>query len=74
MSKRRQIQVLYPHFEEVTGSIEPWLIARWKARLKILLSVIELLLTVRCNARIASAVLATAIASVSLSHAGIVSK
>jgi len=32
-----------PHFEEVRGGIEPWLIARWKARVKFLLSVIELL-------------------------------
>ena len=30
-------------FEEVGGSIEPWLMARWKARVKFLLSVIELL-------------------------------
>jgi len=32
-----------PHFEEVRGGIEPWLIARWKARVEFLLSVIELL-------------------------------
>ena len=31
-----------PHFEEVRGGIEPWLMARWKARAKFLLSVIEL--------------------------------
>jgi len=30
-------------FEEVGGSIEPWLMARWKARVKFLLSVSELL-------------------------------
>ena len=30
-----------PHFEEVRGSVEPWLIARWKARAEFLLSVIE---------------------------------
>jgi len=32
-----------PHFEEVTGGIEPWWMARWKARAELLLSVIELL-------------------------------
>jgi len=32
-----------PHFEEVRGSIEPWLMARWKARVNFLLTVIELL-------------------------------
>ena len=32
-----------PHFEEVRGSIEPWWMARWKARVECLLSVIELL-------------------------------
>ena len=32
-----------PHFEEVRGSIEPWWMARWKARAEFLLSVIELL-------------------------------
>jgi len=42
-SKRRQIYVLYPHFEEVRGGVEPWLVARWKARVEFLLSVIELL-------------------------------
>jgi len=36
--------VIYPHFEEVRGRIEPWLMARWKARVDFLLSVIELLL------------------------------
>jgi len=38
--------------------------ARWKARVEFLLSVIELLLTALRNARIASAVLAAAIPSV----------
>jgi len=28
---------------EVRGGVEPWLMARWKARVKFLLSVIELL-------------------------------
>jgi len=42
-SKRRQIEVIYPHFEEVRGGVEPWLMARWKAHLKFLLSVIDLL-------------------------------
>ena len=32
-----------PHFEEVRGSVEPCLMARWKARAEFLLSVIELL-------------------------------
>jgi len=27
LSKKRQIQVLYPYFEEVRGSVEPWLMA-----------------------------------------------
>ena len=52
-----------PHFEEVGGGVEPWWMARWKALAELLLSVIELLFT----ARIASAVLATAIPSVCLS-------
>ena len=32
----------YPHFEEVRGDIEPWLMARWKVRVEFLLRVIEL--------------------------------
>jgi len=32
-----------PHFEEVGGGVEPWLMARWKARAEFFLSVIELL-------------------------------
>ena len=40
---------------------------RWKARVEFFLSVIELLFIARRNARIASAVLATAIPSVRLS-------
>jgi len=43
LSKRRQIWVIYPHFEEVRGGIEPLLMARWKAHVKFLLSVIGLL-------------------------------
>ena len=43
LSKRRQIWALYPHFEEVRGDVEPWLMARWKARVEFWLSVIELL-------------------------------
>jgi len=31
------------HFEEVRGGVEPWLMARWKARVEFLLSVIGLL-------------------------------
>ena len=64
------------HFEEVMGGVEPWLMARWKARAEFLLSVIELLFTAR---RYASAVLAVVVCpsvrlSVGLSQAGIVSK
>ena len=32
-----------PNFEEVRGGVEPWSMARWKARAEFLLSVIELL-------------------------------
>jgi len=32
-----------PHFEEVRGVVEPWWMARWKARAEFLLSVLELL-------------------------------
>ena len=32
-----------PHFEEVRGGVEPWWMARWKARAEFLLSVVELL-------------------------------
>ena len=31
-----------PHFEVVRGGVEPWWMARWKARAEFLLSVIEL--------------------------------
>jgi len=34
---KRQIYVLYPRFEEVRGGLEPWLMARWKARVEFLL-------------------------------------
>ena len=44
LSKRRQMWVLYPHFEEVRGGVEPWLMAHWKAPVEfLLLDVIELL-------------------------------
>jgi len=33
----------YPHFKKVRGGIEPWLMARWKARVEFLLSLIRLL-------------------------------
>ena len=36
-----------PHFEEVRGGVEPWWMARWKARAEFSLSVIELLFTAR---------------------------
>ena len=32
-----------PYFEEVTGGVEPWWMARWKALAEFLLNVIELL-------------------------------
>ena len=32
-----------PHFEEVRGGIEPWWMARWKARAEFLLSVVEII-------------------------------
>jgi len=35
LSRRRQILVIYPHFEEVRGGIEPWLMACWKARIRL---------------------------------------
>ena len=35
--------LIYPHFEEVRGGVEPSLMAHWKARVEFLLSVIELL-------------------------------
>jgi len=35
LSNRRQIWVMYPHFEEVRGGVEPWLMARWKARVRL---------------------------------------
>ena len=41
--KRRQIQVLYPHFEKVRVGVEPCLMAHWKARVEFLLSVFGLL-------------------------------
>ena len=47
LSQRRQMSVIYPHFEEVRGGVEPWLMARWKARVEFLLSAIERLFTAR---------------------------
>ena len=41
--KDDKLRYLIPHFEEVRGSVEPWLMSRWKARVEFLLSVIELL-------------------------------
>jgi len=43
LSKRRQIWVLYPHFEEVRGGVEPSLMACLKERVEFLLRVFELL-------------------------------
>ena len=34
-----------PHFEEVRGGVEPWWMARWKARAEFLLSVRAVVLT-----------------------------
>jgi len=42
-SKRRQIYAFWSPFEDVSGSVEPWLMARWKASVEFLLSVIGLL-------------------------------
>ena len=47
LSERRQIWAFDPHSEEVRGGVEPWWMARWKARAEFLLSVIELLFTAR---------------------------
>jgi len=33
--ERRQIYVIYPHFEEFSGDVEPWLMARWKAHIQL---------------------------------------
>jgi len=35
LSKRRQIEAICPHFEEIRGGVEPWLMARWKARVRL---------------------------------------
>ena len=42
-SKDDKFRYFIPHFEKVRGGVEPWLMARWKARVEFLLSVIELL-------------------------------
>ena len=39
-----------PHFEEVRSDVEHWSIARWKARVDFLLSVIELFLSLTVEA------------------------
>jgi len=38
--ERRQFYVFNSHFEEVWGGVEPWLMARWKARVDFLLTLI----------------------------------
>jgi len=43
LSERRQIWVFDPHFEEVLGGVKPYFMARSKARVDFLLTVIELL-------------------------------
>jgi len=81
LSKRRQILVLYLHFEEGRGGIEPWLMARWKARVEFLLSVIlnffyrapQCSHCKRCTSY-GNFVCPYVCPSVRLSHAGIVSK
>jgi len=35
LSTRRQILVTYHHIEEVRAGVEPWLVARWKARVRL---------------------------------------
>ena len=40
--ERRQIWVFDPHFEEVRGSVEPWLMTRWKACVELPIRHIEL--------------------------------
>ena len=35
LSQIRPIYVFDPHFEEVRGGVEPWLMARWKARVRL---------------------------------------
>ena len=39
--KDDKFRYFIPHFEEVRGGVEPWLMARWKARGAFVLSVIE---------------------------------
>ena len=41
--KDDKFRYFYPHFKKVRGSVEPWLMARWKARIEFLLSIIGLL-------------------------------
>jgi len=41
-----KLSVFDPHFEEVRGGIEPWLMARWKARVDLLTELLFLSLTV----------------------------
>jgi len=33
--KDDKFRYLIPHFEEVRGSVEPWLMPRWKARVQL---------------------------------------
>ena len=41
--KDDKFRYFIPHFEDVRGGVEPWLNARWKERVELLLSAIELL-------------------------------
>jgi len=40
--KYDKFRYFIPHFEDVRGGVEPWLMARWKARVELLLRIIEL--------------------------------
>jgi len=48
VKKTTNLGTLSP-FEEVRGSVEPWLMACWKARVEHLLSVIELPFSISCG-------------------------
>jgi len=39
--KDDKFRYFIPHFEEVRGGVEPWLMAHWKARVELLLSVLN---------------------------------
>jgi len=41
--KDDKFRYIIPHFEEVGGGVEPRLMARWKAHVEFVLSLVELL-------------------------------